>query len=79
MLMVVPQKWVGLFVDMLGSIVLDIKLNVDETTEPPVLDKQVKTAANRFIVQDKKLEAQLEQLKIPENCKGMWESLTDTG
>ena len=70
MLMVVPHKWVGLFVDMLGSIVLDIKLNVDETTEPPVLDKQVKTAANRFIVQDKKTWSATRAAKNPRKLQG---------
>ena len=73
MLVVVPQKRVGMSVDMLDSMVSDAELNVDKTTGPPVLDKLAKIAVDRFTVsmQNEKLSEKLDKFKIPENCKAI--------
>ena len=75
MLVAVPQKRVGMSVDMLDSMASDAELNVDETTGPPVLDKLAKIAVNRFTVpmQDKKLEEKLGEILNPgelQSCHG---------
>ena len=73
MLVAVPQKRVGMSVDMLDSMVSDAELNVDKTTGPPVLDRLAKIAVNRFAVsmQNEKLSEKLDKFKIPENCKAI--------
>ena len=49
--MAVPQKRPrASSVDMLDTMAYDAELNVEETTGPPVLDKLVKIATNRFAV-----------------------------
>ena len=73
MLVVVPQRKVGVSADMLDSMASDAELNVDETTGRQVLVKLAKIAVNRFTVpiQDRKLEEKLDKFKIPENCKAI--------